>query len=147
MAVKFTLQKKPEMKFIRQPVDNRLTINPDDSVDEEELKLIDLDEALLKIQELMKDIKELKNMKNDILNGRMTDNSKKLRCRPINEKLKVLKRRLKRYEKIRAKHLGVLDKIPKDSPLYRFMSNCKFADKMNKITNKRIEEIRIPHYP
>lgn len=47
---------------------------------------------------------------------------------------------MRKYEKVRAKHLGILDKLPKDSPLYAFASNCMFADRMKKITQAHILE-------
>lgn len=112
-----------------------------ESMDEEELKEITLDEALMKIEKLMSQIKELDESRKKIYkNTTMTDISKKLRCKPINERIKEHRRVMRKYEKVRAIHLGILDKLPKDSPLYAFAFNCQIAHRMQQIAHKKIEE-------
>lgn len=116
------------------------TTEESDSMDEEELTQISLEEALMKVEKIMVQIKELEEMKKKVTSNKtMTEISKKLRCKPINEKIKEHRRHLHRYEKVRAKHLGILDKLPKDSPLYSFAFNCQFAQKMQKVALKEIE--------
>lgn len=124
--MKNTNLQKPERKFARlQEKDgNKLTTDETESIDEEELNSIPLEEALAKIEEIYKEVKELEDNRKGILNNKaITEISKKLRCKPINEKLKELKKQMKKYERVRAKHLGILDKLPKDSPLYAFAYN------------------------
>lgn len=69
----------------------------------------------------------------------MTEVSKKLRCKPYNEKIKEHRRAMKKYLKVRAKHLGILDKIPKDSPLYPVAANCQLSKKFRETTDQIID--------
>lgn len=110
-------------------------------MDEEELEDITLEEALTKIDKIMTFIREIEEIKKKVItNTTMTDISKKLRCKPLNEKIKEHRREMKKYEKVRAKHLGVLDKLQKGTPLYSFAFNCQYARKMKDIADKAIEE-------
>jgi hypothetical protein len=93
------------------------------------------------MQALIDELDEAK--KKVITNKTMTDNSKKHRVKPYNEKIKEHRRAMKKYEKVRAKHLGILDKLPKDSPLYSFVYNCQFAQKLQNAANKMIEEEKV----
>lgn len=49
---------------------------------------------------------------------------------------------MKPYLRVRAKHLGILDKIPMDSALYPVAMNCQFAKRCKEATDKIIEEER-----
>lgn len=66
----------------------------------------------------------------------------KLRLKPVNEKIKEHRKEMRKYEKVRAKHLGVLDKLSKDSPLYSFAYNCQIARKLRDIAERKIKHGR-----
>ena len=90
---------------------------------------------------IYKQVKELDENKKVILNNKaITEISRKLRWKPINEKLKELRKEMRKYEKVRAKHLGILDKLPKDSPLYAFAYNWQYAQRMKKLAQKKIDD-------
>jgi len=119
----------------------KATSEASESVADEELEGISLEEALVKVDHISAEIKELEMLKKKIItNPTMTDISKKLRCKPMNIKIKEHKRDINKYEKVRALHLGVLDKLPKGTPLYDFAFNCQYARKMQNIATKKIEE-------
>lgn len=114
-----------------------------ETLEDEELEGMTLEEALAKIEDIMKEVRQLEQMKKRVLSNKtMTDTSKKLRCRPINEKMKEFKKEMRKYEKVRAKHLGILDKIPKDHPLYGYHTTCQLANKMKEVALEKIDEER-----
>ena len=95
---------------------------------------------MFRIQEILKEIGEIKEIKRDIVgDGKICETIKRARCRPLNDKLKKLKKELGEYENVRAKYLGVLKDYPKDSPLYGFINNNYYADKMNIIATDQIK--------
>ena len=46
---------------------------------------------------------------------------------------------MKPYLRVRAKHFGILDKIPIDSPLYPVAANCQFSKRCKEAADKIIE--------
>lgn len=140
--VKFTQQKKPDRKANQysQYTQYKPTTEASENFDEEELAEISLEEALMKIEKIQSQIDEINEAKKKVItNQTMTEISKKLRCKPYNEKIKEHRKTMKKYEKVRAKHLGILDKLPKDSPLYSFAYNCQIAHKLKKIADNVID--------
>lgn len=98
----------------------------------------------MKIEKIQSQIDEINEAKKKVItNETMTEISKKLRCKPYNEKIKEHRKVMKKYEKVRAKHLGILDKLPKDSPLYSFAYNCQIAHKLKKIADNVIEQEKV----
>lgn len=121
--------------------ENKLTTDETESFDEEELNEIPLEEALQQIEEIMKEVKELEEVKKKVLSNKsMTEISKKLRSKPINEKLKMCRKAMRKYERVRSKHLGILDKLTKGTRLYKFAANCQYASRMRNIAQKKIDE-------
>lgn len=121
----------------------RATTETTETFDEEELEEITLEEALAKIDKYQALIDELNESKRKIIkNANMNDMAKKLRCKPYNDRIKGHRKDMKKYERVRAKHLGVLDKLSKGTPLYAFAYNCQLARKSQNIANKIIEQER-----
>lgn len=88
-------------------------------------------------------IREIEATKKKVVSNKtMTQVSKKLRLKPLNEKIKEHRKVMRKYEKVRSKHLGILDKLPKDSPLYNFAYNCSIAKKLKDIADKKIKDER-----
>jgi ribosomal protein L9 len=89
-------------------------------------------------------IDELDEARKQIITNRaMTETSKRHRCKPLNANIKELTKAMNIFEKVRSKHFGILDKLPKDSTLYSFVYNCQFAKRIQYATNKKIEEEKV----
>ena len=112
----------------------------EENFDDEELLDITLQGALAKIERYQGYIDKLNLSKKKINSDpSITEISKKLRCKPYNDKIKGHRKEMKPYERVRAKHLGILEKIPKYSPLYPVAANCQFSKRCKEATYKIIE--------